>query len=99
MIGFGPETVSVPRARLTRRASRGAARAEAEGLHAGFIERLVADFRGLDPACGAGNFLYLALLALKDVERFPHRANLDAEALGLGRGFPPGLTHESRDWA
>jgi type II restriction/modification system DNA methylase subunit YeeA len=39
----------------------------------------------LDPACGSGNFLYVALRALKDIE---HRANLDAEALGLHRGFP-----------
>ena len=39
----------------------------------------------LDPACGSGNFLYVALRALKDIE---HRANLDAEALGLPRGFP-----------
>jgi len=36
----------------------------------------------LDPACGSGNFLYLALKALKDLE---HKANLDAEALGLQR--------------
>jgi type II restriction/modification system DNA methylase subunit YeeA len=36
----------------------------------------------LDPACGSGNFLYLSLRALKDLE---HRANLDAEALGLQR--------------
>ena len=46
-----------------------------------FIERLK-NFRVLDPACGSGNFLYLALRALKDLE---HRANLDAEALGLHR--------------
>jgi len=46
-----------------------------------FIERLK-KFRVLDPACGSGNFLYLALRALKDLE---HRANLDAEALGLHR--------------
>jgi type II restriction/modification system DNA methylase subunit YeeA len=49
-----------------------------------FLERLKR-FRVLDPACGSGNFLYLALRALKDME---HRANLDAEALGLPRGFP-----------
>lgn len=46
-----------------------------------FIHRL-RDFRVLDPACGSGNFLYLALRALKDLE---HRVNLDAEALGLHR--------------
>lgn len=39
----------------------------------------------LDPACGSGNFLYLALRALKDLE---HRAGLEAEALGLEREFP-----------
>lgn len=57
---------------------------EAEAIHRAFLERL-ADFRVLDPACGSGNFLYLSLLALKDIE---HRANLEAEALGLPRGFP-----------
>ena len=39
----------------------------------------------LDPACGSGNFLYLALHALKDLE---HRIQLEAEALGLQRAFP-----------
>ncbi|WP_338502376.1 class I SAM-dependent DNA methyltransferase [Sphingomonas kaistensis] len=58
--------------------------AEASAIHSAFIERL-ANFRVLDPACGSGNFLYVALRALKDIE---HRANLDAEALGLPRGFP-----------
>lgn len=59
-------------------------RGEAAVIHQAFIERLV-NFRVLDPACGSGNFLYVALRALKDIE---HRANLDAEALGLSRGFP-----------
>lgn len=57
---------------------------EAQAIHATFIGRL-ARFRVLDPACGSGNFLYVALKALKDIE---HRANLDAETLGLPRGFP-----------
>ncbi len=57
---------------------------EAAKIHAAFVERLV-NFRVLDPACGSGNFLYVALRSLKDLE---HRANLDAEALGLPRGFP-----------
>lgn len=56
----------------------------ATAIHSAFIERL-ANFRVLDPACGSGNFLYVALKALKDIE---HRANLDIEALGLPRGFP-----------
>jgi hypothetical protein len=59
-------------------------REEAQAIHSAFVERL-AKFRVLDPACGSGNFLYVALKALKDIE---HRANLDAEALGLLRGFP-----------
>lgn len=57
---------------------------QAEALKDAFLERL-ANFRVLDPACGSGNFLYLSLLALKDTE---HRINLDAEAMGLPRGFP-----------
>lgn len=71
---------------LTPAEKRKAARLidEATAIHSAFIERL-ANFRVLDPACGSGNFLYVALKALKDIE---HRANLDAEALGLPRGFP-----------
>ena len=60
------------------------AEAEARAVKAAFMQRL-ANFRVLDPACGSGNFLYLSLLALKDIE---HKANLDAEALGLPREFP-----------
>ena len=52
--------------------------------HSEFVEKL-AEFRVLDPACGSGNFLYLSLKALKDIE---HKANVEAEALGLPRGFP-----------
>ena len=58
--------------------------AEASGTYKGFLDRLRA-FRVLDPACGSGNFLYLALLALKDLEV---RASVEAEALGLPREFP-----------
>lgn len=56
----------------------------ANSLYRGFIDRL-RSFRILDPACGSGNFLYVALRALKDIE---HRAGLEAEALGLQRAFP-----------
>jgi type II restriction/modification system DNA methylase subunit YeeA len=45
----------------------------------GFFNRLNA-FRVLDPACGSGNFLYLALKALRDIEK---RAHVDAQELGL----------------
>ena len=49
-----------------------------------FLNRL-RGFKVLDPACGSGNFLYLALQALKDLE---HRVQLEAEALGFQRAFP-----------
>ena len=45
----------------------------------GFFNRLNA-FRVLDPACGSGNFLYLALKALRDIEK---RVHIDAQELGL----------------
>jgi type II restriction/modification system DNA methylase subunit YeeA len=57
---------------------------QATNLYFGFLDRL-RKFRVLDPACGSGNFLYLALLALKDIE---HRANIDAELLGMPRQTP-----------
>ena len=56
----------------------------AEQLLRAFLERL-RSFTVLDPACGSGNFLYLALQALKDLE---HRVNLEAEAMGFARAFP-----------
>ncbi|MHB1083872.1 MAG: class I SAM-dependent DNA methyltransferase [Thiobacillus sp.] len=58
-----------------------AARDDAKTAFIQFIQRLKS-YRVLDPACGSGNFLYLALKTLKDLE---HRANLEAEALGLHR--------------
>ena len=45
-----------------------------------FLKRLD-NVRVLDPACGSGNFLYLAMQALKDLER---RAIVEANELGLG---------------
>jgi len=54
---------------------------EAQATFNTFLERLK-DFRVLDPSCGSGNFLYLSLKALKDVE---HAVNLEAESLGLQR--------------
>ena len=46
-----------------------------------FLVRLAA-VRVLDPACGSGNFLYLALQSLKDLE---YRVILEAEMMGLVR--------------
>lgn len=54
---------------------------DAQAVFVGFLEQLKA-YRVLDPACGSGNFLYLALKTLKDLE---HQVNLEAEALGLER--------------
>ena len=65
-------------------ATRTRRRREAERVLSDFLTRLRA-FTVLDPACGSGNFLYLALHALKDLE---HRAQLEAETLGLEREFP-----------
>lgn len=49
-----------------------------------YLERL-RSFIVLDPACGSGNFLYLSLRSLKDIEK---QVLLEAEGLGLGRQFP-----------
>lgn len=53
----------------------------AHQLFIGWLQTLK-DFRALDPACGSGNFLYLALRCLKDVELHSH---LQAAELGLER--------------
>lgn len=52
---------------------------EANKLYRSFLLRLNM-FRVLDPACGSGNFLYLALKALRDIEK---HAQVDAQELGL----------------
>ena len=66
------------------RAAETRQRGKAERLLRTFLERL-GGFTVLDPACGSGNFLYLALHALKNLE---HRVQLEAEAMGFQRGFP-----------
>ncbi|MDE0125824.1 MAG: hypothetical protein OXN97_14720 [Bryobacterales bacterium] len=73
--------------RATAMKSKAAAtrhRRQAKNSLGSFLERL-GKFTVLDPACGSGNFLYLALHALHDLE---HRVQLEAEALGLQRAFP-----------
>ena len=66
------------------RAARMKRRNEAERRYRAFLARL-REFTVLDPACGSGNFLYLALQALKDLE---HRVQIEAETLGFLRAFP-----------
>ena len=59
-------------------------RAKKEEVLTRYLERL----RGvtvLDPACGSGNFLYMALRGLKDLE---YRVLFEAEELGLARRYP-----------
>ena len=68
----------------TSAATRTRRRRETERRLSDFLKRLRA-FTVLDPACGSGNFLYLALHALKDLE---HRVQLEAETVGLEREFP-----------
>lgn len=43
---------------------------------------LLKNYRVLDPACGSGNFLFLGLKALKDIE---HQSHIEAATLGLER--------------
>ncbi len=57
---------------------------EAEQRYRTFLDRLRA-FTVLDPACGSGNFLYLALQSLKGIE---HQVQIEAEELGFQREFP-----------
>ncbi|MBK1641475.1 hypothetical protein CKO12_06215 [Chromatium okenii] len=59
-------------------------RKAAQGLLTQMLERL-RNFRVLDPACGSGNFLFLALKGLKDLE---HEIILEAERLNFPRSFP-----------
>ena len=62
----------------------GKARREAETLYTAYLDKL-RRFRVLDPACGSGNFLNLALQTLKDLE---WKAILEAGQLGLHSEFP-----------
>jgi type II restriction/modification system DNA methylase subunit YeeA len=57
---------------------------EAEGLIGQFLERL-ANVRVLDPACGSGNFLYVDLQKLKDLEK---EVGVYADAHALGSFLP-----------
>jgi type II restriction/modification system DNA methylase subunit YeeA len=80
-----PETMAEARKihQVARRAEEKYHR-EAQRLAAEFLARLRC-FRVLDPACGSGNFLYLALQTLKDLEQ---RVLIELEAMGFGRGVP-----------
>ena len=62
----------------------GEAREQGRSAFNAFLARLRA-FRVLDPACGSGNFLYLALVELKNIER---RVSIEGELLGFPPEFP-----------
>ena len=62
-----------------------------EGLLLGLLGQL-ADLRVLDPACGSGNFLYVALHELKDLEKA-----IRTYAVGLGL-TPPELSIHPRQF-
>ena len=68
---------------LEKSKAKGIPKAAQDRLNA-FLERL-RNFRVLDPACGSGNFLFVSLRALKDLE---NRILFEAETLGLGRQVP-----------
>lgn len=63
------------------------AKREARRLMDLWVERLK-NFRVLDPACGSGNFLYMALKALKDIE---YRTNFEFEELSHQYDVPVGI--------
>ncbi len=75
---------SLERARVSEGSVETRHRKQAKNKLNSFLERL-RNFTVLDPACGSGNFLYLALHTMHDLE---HRVQLEAEALGLPRAFP-----------
>lgn len=66
------------------KAQRTKAENEARTLLKIFLDEL-RHFTVLDPACGSGNFLFLSLRALKDIE---HSIIVETEAMGMGRQFP-----------
>ncbi|WP_197687909.1 class I SAM-dependent DNA methyltransferase [Bradyrhizobium erythrophlei] len=76
--GIVPRSQSPGDRRAADTASR-KLRSQAMELRDAFLHRL-ANIRILDPACGSGNFLYLALQGVKDLE---NRAVLECEALEL----------------
>jgi type II restriction/modification system DNA methylase subunit YeeA len=69
-----------------RAADRALADAREHGRTAfnAFLARL-RSFRVLDPACGSGNFLYLSLVELKNIER---RVAIEGELFGFPPSFP-----------
>jgi hypothetical protein len=76
------QLVPVIRVLLTKSARKGDKHYKAAQVK--FIDWLdqLKNYRVLDPACGSGNFLFLGLKVLKDIE---HKSHLEAAAMGLDR--------------
>ncbi|WP_376097219.1 class I SAM-dependent DNA methyltransferase [Roseomonas sp. CCTCC AB2023176] len=89
LAGLTGTALAAKRKVLAREADRRRKRAEAAAEEAGaiFAAHLarLRDFRVLDAACGGGNFLYVALQTLKDLEG---RVLAEGAALGLPPRFP-----------
>jgi type II restriction/modification system DNA methylase subunit YeeA len=87
-VKFGQKTelhaLASGRSKAATSAAANKLQAKAKDLCREFLHRLE-NYRVLDPACGSGNFLYLSLLGLKDLE---HSVIMEAEELGLERSFP-----------
>jgi type II restriction/modification system DNA methylase subunit YeeA len=79
---------SIDKASAAKNASvRTKARDQATATYREFLNKLRA-FRALDPACGSGNFLYLALLALKRYRTSrQHRSRSDGPATRISAGW------------
>lgn len=67
-----------------RQSARTTHRNKAQRLYGGLVGRL-SQITVLDPACGSGNFLYLAL---QEIKEFEHRIGIEAERMGLEREVP-----------
>jgi type II restriction/modification system DNA methylase subunit YeeA len=86
------EAKQAPPMRTTKPIRRMSPREAAEEVRSRYLERL-RNIAILDPACGSGNFLYLALQGVKDLEL---KANLESGALGLEPRVPavgPEIVH------
>ena len=76
------QTALVIKAALAKSKKKDDARyKEALKAFVGWLDQLKS-YRVLDPACGSGNFLFLGLKTLKDIE---HQSHIEAATLGLDR--------------
>jgi hypothetical protein len=89
LLSTGKKTVLLnPEPRTLTPSQAHKARTEAESILHQFLDRL-RGVKVLDPACGSGNFLYVALARLKDLEKeaaviFPGENGLNAFLPGVG---------------